>query len=97
MTIEEEAYMDGEWLNKLIGKQCRVVVENTVKDKKTYSNIKSFLPIKEIMLPLTQEEKDKATVKKKDEEEEEVKQDTCYDPDTNEPIDNEINAEEVVG
>jgi len=57
MTIEEEATFDSDKLNKLIGSQVRVVVENTTKDNKTYSNIKSFLKAVFPKPKLTEEEK----------------------------------------
>ena len=66
MTPEDEATMDTAFLNKLIGQQCRVLVKNTTKDNKTYSNIENFLPIEMQAPRLNAEEKEKATVKKED-------------------------------
>lgn len=67
-TIEEIAWWGIENWNDLLGKQLRVVIENTTKDKKTYSNIKTFMKKKGDLTPLTEEEKEKAKVKKKEEE-----------------------------
>jgi len=51
-------------LNSLIGKQCRISVEPVIKGDKTYDNITDWLKSNNDMTPLTDEEKDKATVKK---------------------------------
>jgi hypothetical protein len=82
ISPDEKACMDRDFINSLIGRQCRVLVENSTKDNKTFSNIKSFLTIKSLLTPLTAEEKEKAAVKKKDEEEIEE----CLDPETGQPI-----------
>lgn len=63
LTREEEATMEAVKLNKLIGQQCRVVVKNTSKDDKTYSNIQTFLPVEFKMQELNAEEKETARVK----------------------------------
>lgn len=55
-TAEEEAYWDAKNWNAFIGKQLRVLIENTTKDNVTYSNIKSFLPVKTTMEALTEKE-----------------------------------------
>jgi hypothetical protein len=66
ITPEQEAYgITGPTLNGLIGKPCRVVIVNTVKDQTTYSNIDRLLPAKETYPLLTAEEKEKATIKEK--------------------------------
>ena len=56
-------------LNELIGKQCRVGIKNKTKDNKTYSNIESFYQPEGEVEPLTDEEKEKAVVKKGDKSE----------------------------
>lgn len=63
---DEQNMMDADFLNKLIGYQCRVVVKNNTKDGKTFNNIDSFLPKKASMPRLTDEEKENARVKEKD-------------------------------
>lgn len=60
--------MDAEFLNKLIGYQCRVVIKNNVKDGKTFNNIDSFLAKKTSLPKLTEEEKESARVKDKESE-----------------------------
>jgi hypothetical protein len=57
LTREEEATFEAKKLNELIGMQCRVVVKNTVKDGKTYSNIDSYLYANNNLLALTENEK----------------------------------------
>lgn len=64
LSPEEEAFMDQNYLNSLIGKQCRVGVKNKQSGDKTYSNIEVFYPVESYMTALTAEERDKATVKK---------------------------------
>ena len=68
LSPEIEATLDAEKLNKLIGRQARIVVKNTKKDDKTYSNIDTFLPIEAPLTALTAEEKEQARVKNKEEE-----------------------------
>ena len=62
---DERDSMDAEFLNKLIGYQCRVVVKNNTKDGKIFNNIDSFLPKKSSLLRLTDDEKESARVKEK--------------------------------
>lgn len=64
LSPEEEATLDAKDLNALIGKQCRVLIENKTVGEKTYSNIANLVPAKSTLPPLTGEEKQKATVKK---------------------------------
>lgn len=68
LSPEQEAKMDGNFINSLIGGQVRVVVKTKQVGDKTYSNIESFLPKKKDLKALTEEEKEKATVKEKKEE-----------------------------
>ncbi len=63
---EEMDSMDADFLNKLIGFQCRAVVKNNVKDGKVYNNIDSFLPKKGSLPKLTDEEKEAARIKEKE-------------------------------
>lgn len=69
LTLEEEAKMDKEFLNNLIGSQCRIGIKNTKSGDKIYSNIDIYYSIEQEMNPLTDEEKEKATVSKKQDEE----------------------------
>lgn len=62
LTMEDVNWSAKEW-NSLIGKQCRVVIENTTKDDKTYSNIKSFLPARGVLPALTADELESVKVK----------------------------------
>jgi hypothetical protein len=68
LTPEEEAKLDSDFLNSLIGKQCRVLIKNKITDKATYSNIENLLKANEQLDPLTEEEKEVARVKVKDAE-----------------------------
>jgi len=66
LTIEEESTFGSDVINRLVGYQCRIVVKNkNSKEGKVFSNIDSFLPAKEKLQSLTDEEKEKATVKEK--------------------------------
>lgn len=85
LTLEEEACMDGSFINGLIGKQIRVGTENKVNGDKTYMNIKVYYPAEMDMPALTTEEKEKAKPKSKDEH-----TGTPVDE-----IDNEISAEDI--
>lgn len=60
---EEVDTMDAEFLNKLIGYQCRIVVKNSQDGETTYNNIDSFLPKKTSLTKLTDEEREAARVK----------------------------------
>ena len=66
LSPEEEATMDSEVINSLIGQQCRIMVKNKKKDDKTYSNVASFLKATKKLKPLTDKEKLNAIVKPKD-------------------------------
>lgn len=70
LTEEERHSLTGDFVNKLIGYQCRITIKNKQsKDgTKAYSNIETFLPKKSSLPSLTDEEKEKATPKKKVEE-----------------------------
>lgn len=68
LDLAEEAEMSSDYINGLIGKQCRIVTINKTKDDKTYSNIDSFLVAEGDLTPLTEEEKENAKVKKDKEE-----------------------------
>ena len=71
LTKEDtEKNISGDFLNRLIGKQCRISVEPKVKGDKTWDNITDWLKVKEELDPLTEEEKDKCKVKNKKEEKE---------------------------
>jgi len=64
LSPEEEATMDGGFLNKLIGNQCRIVTINNASGDKTYTNIDRFLKATTVVNGLTDEEREKATPKK---------------------------------
>lgn len=67
LTIEEEASMSSDFINSLIGKQVRILVDNKPnKEGKVYSRIENYLPIETDYPVLTDEEKEKATVKKQE-------------------------------
>ena len=65
---EEEANgIDALFLNSLVGKQMRVATENIEKNQKVYTKIKTYYVADDLYDPLTNEEKEKDTVKKKNE------------------------------
>ena len=72
LSPEEEATLGKEAINSLIGKQIQVVVKNQTKGDKTYNKIESFVAVDDYIKGLTDEEKEKATVKNKKENKEEV-------------------------
>ena len=65
LNQSEMVGMGGKFLNSLIGKQCRVVIENTTKGDKTYSNPVNWMKANAEIASLTVEEKDKCKVKPK--------------------------------
>jgi hypothetical protein len=69
---QEAEGISGAYLNSLIGKQCRIVTENKVKDEKTYTQIVKLMPVREPQTPLTAQEKIDATPKPKDEKADQV-------------------------
>lgn len=68
LTQKDEAEMDSTFLNNLIGSQCRVGIKNKKSGDKSYSNIETYYAIEQEMPSLTDEEKEKASVKKDDKE-----------------------------
>ncbi len=70
LTEQEIADFSSDFINKLIGYQCRVTTLNVAGKGKsadqTYTNIDKFLPKKATMPGLTPEEKEKSRVKKDD-------------------------------
>lgn len=66
LTPEDEAYMDGAFLNTLIGRQLRIGTIIKKDGDKSYTNIDKFLKAGTLINALTDEEKEKATVKKDD-------------------------------
>lgn len=75
LTQKEEAEMDGQFLNSLIGKQVRVGVKNKASKSdatKIYSNIETYYFADDLINALTDEEKEKATVKDKEEQDDSV-------------------------
>lgn len=67
LSPEEEATMNTGFICGLVGKQVRLVVKNEKKDDKVFSNIANILASEIDYTRLTEEEKEKARVKKKDE------------------------------
>jgi len=63
---EEAEGLTGAFMNKLVGKQCRLGVEPKKSGDKTFDNITDYYAIETEMQYLTAEEKEKAKVKKKD-------------------------------
>lgn len=89
---EEEAKCDSEFINSLIGKQCRVMIEHNKKDDKIYDNIANYLPANSEEAPLTAEEKENATLKKKEDitdEQRVAENDATVDSQKNEKYSNE--------
>lgn len=62
----EHENMTTDFINALVGKQVRVLIENKAsKQGKVFSNINNYLPVETLYNALTAEEKEKATVKNK--------------------------------
>ena len=70
LSPEEEATLDKDFINKLIGKQCRIGTKHKKSGDKIFDNIETYYPIEMELPPLTEEEKEKARVKTKDGEKE---------------------------
>jgi hypothetical protein len=64
---EEASGIDAKILNSLIGKQMRVATENIEKNQKVFTKIKTYYVADTLLKALTDEEKEKATVKNKKE------------------------------
>lgn len=73
LTDEDKKLMNTAYLNDLIGKQCRISVEPKVNGDRTYDNITDWLKANAALTPLTDEEKETATVKKDKDSETEPK------------------------
>jgi hypothetical protein len=92
LTPKDEATMDKDFLNGLIGSQCRVGIKNKNSAKgQVFSNIETLYPVEMEMPSLTAEEKEKATVKEKKDDEADKEYD---DYDANKP--GETMAEDIV-
>lgn len=65
ISIEEIATFDKSFMNSLVGKQIRLMIEPKNVGDKTYDNITDYLSISHEMTPLTSEEKEKSKVKEK--------------------------------
>lgn len=81
LSPEQEAKMDTQFINNLIGGQVQVAIGTKTKGDKTYQVVESWLPANTSMTSLTVEEKE---VKKKETEEQSPV-----------PTDEEINLENV--
>lgn len=68
LDFEEEATFDKHFVNSLIGKQLRILIEPTRVGDKVYDNVTDYLAITVKVPELTSEEKEKSMVKKKKEE-----------------------------
>lgn len=67
LTQEEEATIDKNFINSLIGRQLRVFVVTVKKGDKTYDKADRYLPVISLLPALTSEEKENARVKVKEE------------------------------
>lgn len=67
---EEEAAFDKDFLNSLIGKQIRIMIEPKKVGDRIYDNVTDYLFASSQLPKLTEEEKEKAKVKKKKEDDE---------------------------
>lgn len=63
---EEAGAIDADFLNSLIGRQMRVGTENKEKNEKVFTKVKTYYAVDQDLPSLTDEEKEKATVKKTD-------------------------------
>jgi len=79
LELEEEANFDKNFVNSLIGKQLRLMIEPRVTDKGTYDNVTNYLEASTKLNALTSEEKEHSTVKNKKEEVKEERQDEIAD------------------
>ena len=70
LTLEEEACLDSDAINKLIGKQCRVMSKQKKDGDKVFDNIAQYLKATSQLDPLTAEEKENAKVKPKEQTDE---------------------------
>jgi hypothetical protein len=66
LTPEDEAYMDGAFLNTLIGRQLRIGTIIKKDGDKSYTNIDKYLRAGTLINALTDEEKEKSKIKPKD-------------------------------
>jgi hypothetical protein len=67
LDLKEEAEMDSDFVNSLIGKQCRIGTKNVAKGDKIFTQVETFYAVDDILpVPaLTDEEKETARVKNK--------------------------------
>ena len=95
LTLEEEAKMDKNYINGLIGKQVRISVEPSTKGDNTYDNITDWLKINNEMTPLTDEEKESAEVKNKDDEQSVSDETSQPNPSQNDDGSPEIDVDDI--
>lgn len=100
LSAEEEAYMGGEYINAQIGKQVRLVVKTQTKGDKKYSNIESFMPVRNPLVAFTDaevnemlEKREEARAKAKSAELEQPKQEIDVEEAFNQPTEEQINAD----
>lgn len=89
LTQEEEANgINGEFLNDLIGKQCRIGTKHKAsKDgSKVFDNVETYYAIEKEETPLTADEKEEARVKVKDGVKEEAKKEDSEELEENSPF-----------
>ena len=73
LTREDEMTMDSDFLNNLIGSQVRITIGHKESDGNVYDQITDYLYTNSDLEKLSEEEKEKASVKKKDDNESEQK------------------------
>lgn len=69
LSPKEEAEMDSEFLNGLIGRQCRVGIKNVDKGGKIYDRIEVYYSADADLPALSEEEKENSRMKAKKEDE----------------------------
>ena len=67
ISPEEEAVLDKDFINSMVGKQCRIGTKHKKSGDKIFDNIETYYPVEAELASLTDEEKEKARVKVKDE------------------------------
>jgi len=91
LTPEDEATMDSDFLNSLIGSQIRVTVGHRESDGNVYDQITDYLVANSRLKQLSKEEIEKASVKKDSETKSKVKEGQVVSPDNA----NEIKEEDL--
>jgi hypothetical protein len=72
LTPQEQAEgLNGKLLNSFIGNQIKIFVDHKLSGEKIFNKITSYMPAESLLPSLTDDEKDKARVKKQEEPKEE--------------------------